>query len=143
MHTVSFAQESSLGKLLPSDASSEAFGINSLGTIVGVSENAGFLWDGVNGMQALTSLLDPKYFPLPGTMPHPTPAYQIYRRLSASDSVVTDACRGVAAGFDGYIVKPPTFPDLLAFLKRYRRQRIAGCRRSTFVLAQTGWLLER
>ena len=25
------------------------------------------------------------------------------------------------AGFDGYIVKPPRFPELLEFLKRYRR----------------------
>lgn len=26
-----------------------------------------------------------------------------------------------AVGFDGYIVKPPYFPDLLKFLKRYQR----------------------
>jgi CheY-like chemotaxis protein len=29
--------------------------------------------------------------------------------------------KAAAAAFDGYIVKPATFPDLLAFLKRYRR----------------------
>jgi CheY-like chemotaxis protein len=29
--------------------------------------------------------------------------------------------KAAAAGFDGYIVKPPTFPDLLAFLRRYQR----------------------
>jgi CheY-like chemotaxis protein len=29
--------------------------------------------------------------------------------------------QAAAAGFDGYIVKPPQFPELLAFLKRYQR----------------------
>ena len=29
--------------------------------------------------------------------------------------------QAAAAGFDGYIVKPPRFPELLSFLKRYQQ----------------------
>lgn len=57
MYSIATAHETSLGKLLVTDLSSEAFGVNNLGTIVGTSGGKGFVWDGTNGMQSLTNLL--------------------------------------------------------------------------------------
>jgi probable HAF family extracellular repeat protein len=57
MYTVSTLTETILGKLSPSDSSSEASGINSAGTIVGTSGTAGFEWTSSGGMVLLTSLL--------------------------------------------------------------------------------------
>ena len=46
-----------------------------------------------------------------------------YRPVCALSPQADEASRRQAAeaGFDGYIVKPPRFPELLEFLKRYRR----------------------
>ncbi len=51
-----------LGKLAPSDASSQALGINQAGTIVGVSGASGaFITDQNHNLLSLTSLLDPAF----------------------------------------------------------------------------------
>jgi two-component system CheB/CheR fusion protein len=46
-----------------------------------------------------------------------------YRPICALSARTDEASRRQAAeaGFDGYIVKPPRFPELLDFLKRCRR----------------------
>ncbi|MBY0370671.1 DUF3466 family protein [bacterium] len=51
-----------LGKLLSTDSSSTARGISSDGWIVGDSSESGaFLYDPINGMRSINSLLDPAY----------------------------------------------------------------------------------
>jgi probable HAF family extracellular repeat protein len=51
-----------LGKLAPSDTISRAFGINEVGTIVGVSQPTGaFIYDSENGLRSLTSMLAPEF----------------------------------------------------------------------------------
>jgi probable HAF family extracellular repeat protein len=57
IYTVSTLTETILGKLLVTDASSAATGINSAGTVVGTSGSAGFEYTTAGGMVSLTSLL--------------------------------------------------------------------------------------
>ena len=61
IYTISTLTETILGKLSPSDASSTANGINSAGTVVGTSGNAGFEWTSSGGMVSLTSMLGSQY----------------------------------------------------------------------------------
>jgi probable HAF family extracellular repeat protein len=61
MYNTATSTLTDLGFLLPTDTSSQAFGINDAGTIVGTSGSAGFLWTSTGGMQSLTSLLSSQF----------------------------------------------------------------------------------